>query len=132
MEFEKPSQAVIDAFDAVQPPPPVERRKMFGMPAWFVNGNMFAFVFGQAIVVRLPETERAKLVRAGGAPFGPMGRPMHEYISVPPAYHRERARLRTWIKKAQAFAESIPPRAPKAAKKPASAARPALPATRRS
>ena len=44
MEFEKPSQAAIDAFDAIVPPP-VERRKMFGMPACFVNGNMFAGVY---------------------------------------------------------------------------------------
>lgn len=108
MPFEKPSPELIEAFNALQLPPPVERRKMFGMPAWFVGGNMFAFVFGQNIVVRLPEVEREKLLRKGGAPFGPMGRPMREYIAMPPGYHDDRARLRRWIKKAQAFAESLP------------------------
>ena len=116
MEFEKPSQRVTEAFDAVVPPPPVERRKMFGMPACFVHGNMFAGVYGQNIMLRLPEAEREKLLRVGGAPFAPMGRAMREYVTVPPAYFDDRTRLRRWMKKAQAFAESLPPKEPKARK----------------
>lgn len=123
MEFEKPSQAVIDAFDAVVPPPPVERRKMFGMPACFVNGNMFAGVYGRQIMLRLPESDREKLLRRGGEPFPPMGRAMREYVAAPTAYVGQPAKLRPWIKKAQAFAESLPPKATKT--KPAPAASPA-------
>ena len=114
MKFEKLSPRAVEAFDAVVPPPPVERRKMFGMPACFVQGNMFAGVYGQNIMLRLPEAEREKLLRAGGAPFAPMGRAMREYVTVPPAYFDDAARLRRWMKKAQAFVESLPPKAPKA------------------
>lgn len=121
MEFEKRSQAVIDAFDAVVPPPPVERRKMFGMPACFINGNMFAGVYGRQIMLRLSETDREKLLRNGGEPFAPMGRAMREYVCVPTAYVGQPAKLRAWMKKAQAFGESLPPKQPKPRKKPAPA-----------
>ena len=126
MEWPKPAQDTLDAFEAVAPPPPVERKKMFGLPAWFAGGNMFAFVFGDAIAVRLPEAERNKLIAAGGEPFGPMGRPMREYISVPPAYATKgsAAKLRPWVRKAQAYAETLPPKQPKK-KKSAARAKPA-------
>ena len=133
MEFEKPSQAVIDAFDTVVPPPPVERRKMFGMPACFVNGNMFAGVYGRHVMLRLSEADREKLLRNGGEPFAPMGRAMREYVTAPAAYVGQPAKLRPWMKKAQAFAESLPPKQPKPRKKPAStAARPTPRARKRS
>ncbi|TAK64602.1 MAG: TfoX family protein [Dehalococcoidia bacterium] len=119
MEFEKPSQAVIDAFDAVAPPPPVERRKMFGMPACFVNGNMFAGVYGRQIMLRLSESDREKLLRNGGEPFAPMGRAMREYVTVPTEYVGQPAKLRPWMKRAQAFGETLPPKQPKATKRKA-------------
>jgi len=50
------------------------------MPACFVNGYMFAGVFGHTIMLRLPEAEREKLLRNGGEPFAPMGRTMREYV----------------------------------------------------
>jgi TfoX/Sxy family transcriptional regulator of competence genes len=122
--FEKPSQEVIDEVDALMPPPPVERRKMFGTTAYFTRGNMFGCVYGRSIVLRLPEAKREKLLRAGGEPFAPMGRAMREYVMTPPGYLGQPAKLRPWIKKAQAFAESLPPKAPKAARKRAAAPRP--------
>jgi TfoX/Sxy family transcriptional regulator of competence genes len=126
VEFEKPSQDVIDAFDAVVPPPPVERRKMFGMPACFVNGNMFAGVYGRNVMLRLSESDREKLLRNGGEPFAPMGRAMREYVTAPAAYVDQPAKLRQWMKRAQTFAESLPPKQRKARSKgaaPAGAAR---------
>ncbi len=118
MAWEKPSQELIDALEAVTPPPPVERRKMFGMPACFVNGYMFAGVFGRTIMLRLPEAEREKLLRNGGEPFAPMGRTMREYVCPPPSLVADRAKLRPWIKKAQAYAESLPPKQAKPRKGP--------------
>ena len=122
MKMEKPSPAITAAFEAVQPSG-AEPRKMFGMPACFMNGNMFAGVYGRTIMLRLPEPERERLIKAGGAPFAPMGRVMREYVSVPPAFIADRAKLRPWIKKAQAFAASLPAKQPKARKTAAPAAR---------
>ena len=116
--MKKPSQQTTDAFE-IALPPTAERRKMFGMPAAFVNGNMMAGVFEDSIMVRLPEKDRAKLVTAGGAPFAPMDRPMKEYVTVPAAFHTDAAKLRLWLRKALAYADSLPPKAPKARKKAA-------------
>ncbi len=132
MEFEKPSRQLIEEVDALMPPPPVERRRMFGTTAYFTQGTMFGCVYGGSIVVRLPEAEREKLLRAGGVPFAPMGRAMREYVVAPAAFIRQPAKLRPWIRKAQAFAESLPPRQPKSARRrTASAARPAPRARKR-
>jgi len=126
MEWQKPSPRVIEAFEALAPPPPVEQRKMFGMPAYFAGGNIFAGVFADTIMLRLPDAERAKLIKAGGAPFVPMGRAMREYVTPPPSYIEDPAKLRPWLKKPQAFAEALPPKRTKAKKpKTTGAAKPA-------
>ena len=79
-KFEKPSPALVKAFDAATPDRPgVERRTMFGMPALFVNGNMFAFLFGQRAAARL-DPAKAKGLKA----FEIMpGRRMNGYFAVP-------------------------------------------------
>jgi TfoX/Sxy family transcriptional regulator of competence genes len=59
-----------------------EKRKMFGYPVYFVNGNMFAGVFADSIFLRLPAGEREGLMAAKKAtPFEPVeGRVMKEYV----------------------------------------------------
>lgn len=113
MGWEKASEATKAAFAAALPDDPrIERRVMFGYPCAFVNGQMFTGTHEQNIVVRLPEAERAKLLRQdGAAPFVPMpGRPMKEYVAVPPAMLDKPARLRGWMDKALAYAASLPPK----------------------
>ena len=34
-----------------------ERRKIFGADVWFVNGNMFAGVFGDGMILRLSDKD---------------------------------------------------------------------------
>ena len=46
--------------------PMVETRKMFSYPAAFANGQMFASLFGDAFILRLPETERAAFIQQQG------------------------------------------------------------------
>ena len=114
MNWQKAPEAVMQAFDAALPPDPaVQRRKMFGYPAGFVNGNMFAGVFQDQIVVRLPEAKRADLTKAGGQPFAPMGRAMREYVVVPPSFHENRAALGRWLTEAFRFGLALPVKEPK-------------------
>jgi TfoX/Sxy family transcriptional regulator of competence genes len=128
MEFAKPSQAVVALFEAVAPGPPVaERRKMFGMPCSFANnGQMFFGVYGDALMLRLSEADRAELLTMPGAAlFEPQpGRVMKEYVAVPPALQGDRDQLQRWIARSLAYAESLPakekkgkPAAPKKAAK---------------
>ena len=90
----------------------VELRKMFGYPAAFSQGNMFAGLFRDSMILRLSEEDRAALARRHHAlPFEPMpGRAMREYLVVPPQLLRSSADLDRWIKKAQAYARSLPPK----------------------
>ena len=56
----KPSEQAKAAFAKVVPDrPTVTLRPMFGNLAAFVNGNMFAGLFGEDLFVRLPEDESA-------------------------------------------------------------------------
>ena len=94
---------------------------MFGMPAAFVNGNMCASLFGERLLVRLPDAPRAELLAMeGGGAFEPMpGRPMKEYALVPPSVIADDAAVRGWLEQAISYAESMPTKA----KKPRAATR---------
>ena len=88
-----------------------EPRKMFGYPAAFVNGNLFAGLHSGGLVLRLPEAERlAFLERVPGAkPFEPMpGRPMREYVVGPESLAKTPAEARAWVRKALAYGSTLP------------------------
>jgi TfoX/Sxy family transcriptional regulator of competence genes len=89
-----------------------ERRKLFGYPSAFANGNMFAGLFQESLVLRLPEAERAKFLKLKGAhPFEPMaGRPMREYVVVPDAMLKSSRQLRGWLAKSYDYARTLPPK----------------------
>ncbi len=118
--WKKSSEELVQAFhEALPEDSRVERRKMFGYPAAFVRGNMFAGLHEERVVVRLGEKEREKLRAIDGAEiFEPMkGRPMTAYTVVPPAMHAKSAELRKWLVRALEFGASLPA---KPAKKKAS------------
>ena len=123
MEFAKPSAEVIALFEAVAPEPPVaERRKMFGMPCSFANnGQMFFGVYGNSLMLRLSEADRAEIMKLpGAAPFEPQpGRVMKEYVALPPALQADRKLLNKWIGRALDYAQSLPAKIKKGASKKA-------------
>jgi TfoX/Sxy family transcriptional regulator of competence genes len=116
MKFEKADPEVVNFFDTIAPGPEVgvEKRKMFGYPCRFVNGNMFAGLHNNNMILRLPEKDRADFVKLGGRPFEPMpGRIMKEYVVVPKELFRSR-RLKAWIERSLTYASSLPPKRKKA------------------
>ena len=121
MPWEKTPPEILAAFDAAAPHDPrVERRPMFGYRALFLGGNMFAGTFRDQVVVRLGDTDRAKL--KGAVPFAPMpGRPMRNYVVVPPATVKRTAELSKWIDRAHAHAKLLPAKARTAKTKTAKA-----------
>ncbi len=87
----------------------VERRQMFGCPAAFVNGNMFACAHETRLVVRLPQAERERLLAEPGAgPFTVMGRTMREYAAIENPLERSSDELTRWIASALAHAGALP------------------------
>jgi TfoX/Sxy family transcriptional regulator of competence genes len=108
-----------DAFDkALEGETTVERKKMFGYPAIFVNGNMAAGLHSSGLVLRLGEADREALQKKGGAPFEPMkGRVMTGFMVAPQAYVTKTAKLEKWLAKSIEHARSMPTKT-RAAKSP--------------
>ena len=115
----KPSEQAKAAFTKLVPDgPAVTLRPMFGNLAAFVNGNMFAGLFGEDLFVRLPEDESAKVRKHGGRDFAPMaGRPMKGYVTVPQTWRVKPAAVEGWIATALEVTGKMPAKVP-AAKKP--------------
>jgi TfoX/Sxy family transcriptional regulator of competence genes len=65
-QFTKAPQDLVDRLmAAIEAVPDVQQRQMFGYPAAFTNTQMFACLFGDAMILRLSEPNRAAL-RAEG------------------------------------------------------------------
>ena len=121
MPWQKAPQSLVELFDEVLPDSPlVERRKMFGYPAAFVGGHLFAGVFQDRMFARLPDDVRARLEAAHGpTPLEPMpGRPMKAYAVFPDAVMVDEAALAELLASALAGAAAMPPK-----EKPAKARR---------
>jgi len=125
MKWRKPSEELIKTFEQVTPGPPATPRKMFGFPAAFVNGNMFMGLHQEDMILRLPEDARTELLGVAGAHiFEPMpGRPMREYVVVPPALLKDRGKLAEWAERALEYGSSLPPKSKKASAKKSSSAK---------
>ena len=110
--WEKTPAELADRFSAtVSAMPGAEVRKMFGYPAGFVNGQLFTGTFGSAWHVRLSDEERSQLAAAGGTPFEPMpGRPMREYLILPPDIVADSSATERWVGRALAYVQQLPPK----------------------
>jgi TfoX/Sxy family transcriptional regulator of competence genes len=108
----KPSEDAKAAFTNLVPAgPTVTLRPMFGNLAAFVNGNMFAGLFGEDLFVRLPEAEGAAVRKQGGRDFMPMaGRTMKGYVTVPGAWRAKTEATKAWIETALELTGKMPPK----------------------
>jgi len=116
MAWRKSPPELIALFDAAIPTDArVERRKMFGYPAAFTNGHLFAGLHQESLILRLDESDCAKLCEAGKAgPFEPMaGRRMRNYVALAPAVLADRKVLGRMIARALAHTAALPPKGPK-------------------
>jgi TfoX/Sxy family transcriptional regulator of competence genes len=113
MTIPKADEASRAFFQSLVPDDPrVEVRPMFGNLAAFVNKNMFLALFGPSVAVRLPDAERANLLKQSGASlFEPMpGRAMKEYVVLPPAWRTKRAKAEEWVARSFAWTSKMPPK----------------------
>jgi TfoX/Sxy family transcriptional regulator of competence genes len=113
MKFTPSPPALVGAFDgAVASLRGTERCRMFGYPAVFVNGNMFAGLVRDRMILRLGEADRATfLALRGTKPFVAMrDRVMKQWVVVPPALLKSDATLTSWLRRALAQGRSLPPK----------------------
>ncbi|SEA44888.1 TfoX/Sxy family protein [Leifsonia sp. 21MFCrub1.1] len=113
MHVPRPSKETEELFRSVVPEAPgVSVRPMFANLCAFVNGTMFAGLFGDSIGVRLPDEGTRAELRAveGTGPYGPPGRRMAAYVSLPEAWKDDPDRLREWIAVALEQVARMPPK----------------------
>lgn len=106
----KPSGDAKVAFQSLVPADPsVTTKPMFGNLAAFVNGNMFAGLFGEDLFVRLADEEQAELLRQGGRAFEPMpGRAMRGYVVVPGGWRDRPDAAGEWVARSLVRARELP------------------------
>lgn len=118
--MKKVTPEAIAAYEAAWPDDErAEKRKMFGHPAGFVNGNMFFGTFHDGLTFRLPAERLVELCEVQGVgKFEPMpGRPWKEYVfSDLSASAEEHAQ---WAQEALEHTAKMPPKKKKARKKKA-------------
>ena len=121
MAWEKSSEDLVERFYAALPDDDgVERRKMFGYPCAFVNGNMFTGLHEQNLIVRLPEERREALFAEGAKVFAPMqGRVMKEYVALAPDVIAEPEALSARLAESFSFVSAMPVKKKKPRKKKA-------------
>jgi TfoX/Sxy family transcriptional regulator of competence genes len=113
-------QALVRVFEAaIALIPDAQSKKMFGYPAAFVGGHLFAGLHQDSLIVRLsPKDKSALLEQPGSRIFEPMpGRPMRDYVVVPPSVVESEEQLHGWLMKALHFTSSLPPKPPKSSPK---------------
>jgi TfoX/Sxy family transcriptional regulator of competence genes len=92
--------------------PGVEVKPMFGSLGAFVNGNMFAGLFGPNIGVKLDQAGLEELkTLPGSGPFGPEERPMGGYLSLPADLSD--ADKTAWTDRAREYVATLPPKVKK-------------------
>src|SRR5438128_536165 len=114
MAWKKSPPELVSAFDRLVPAARgVERRKMFGYPAAFVGGNMFAGLHESRFVLRLDDEALAEAKRLGAKDFEPMpGRAMKGWIILPASLLAD-DQARGWIERARRHVSTMPAKSQK-------------------
>ncbi len=112
MAWSKSPPELIATFERVVPAGGAERRLMFGYPAAFVNGNMFAGLVEDRVVLRLDEAGIADAKRDGATDFEPMpGRRMTGWVAVAGTLTADEPGLRGWVARAFRHTAALPAKA---------------------
>lgn len=115
MKMPRPSEDAKATFAKLVPDEPaITLRPMFGQISAFVNGNMFCGLFGDELVVRLPDAEITEVKRRGGRDFEPVaGHKMGGYVMVPGDWRTKPAPAVALIRRSLAVTRTMPAKAPK-------------------
>ena len=95
--------------------PEAEKRKMFGCPMYFLNGNMMAGAHHDSIFLRLSEPDQDEILkREDVSHFTPRpGRMMREYITIPPSLYESEGEFGRWLERSREYVGAMPPKVKK-------------------
>lgn len=126
MTFKKSSREIEERFEAALPKDPaIEPRKMFGYKCAFVKGNVFAGLFEESVVIRLPDgLERSFPDLADAQGFNPMGKGkgMTGWFVIPEFVSLDPRRLERLLAAAFTVVVDLPAKAAKPARSRAATA----------
>ena len=113
--FEKSPPELVERFNATldrHGAPDIVRKKMFGYPCAWINGNMATGLFASQWWVRVSEPDREALLALPGArPFEVMpGKAMGRYVTMPATLVADDVAVDAWLEKAIAFTRTLPPK----------------------
>jgi len=109
----RPDENSKEFFRSILPDNPgITTRPMFGNISAFVNGNMFAGLFGNDLFVRVSEESRKELLEKKGASLlEPMkGKPMKEYVIIPKAWRNQPEMVQLWVTRSLDWTSRLPPK----------------------
>ena len=115
MEWKKATAEVGAILDGAMRDFAHERRVMFGAPCYFLNGNMYAGVYGDSVFVRVSPADRQEALASGegAAVLEPVPRRvMKDYVMVPPSALTDAESLRSWLGRAFTYVSTVPPKEP--------------------
>jgi len=81
VQYNENHKVILDSF--LLDIPVVKPGKMYGHPAYYVGGKLFASLYMDGVCVKIPETRVKELLKKDGIePFTPMNRKMREWILI--------------------------------------------------
>ena len=121
--WEKSSLELVAFFEELAPKAAgVSKKKMFGWPCCFVNGNLFMGLHRQSMLFRLSDADRSAFLNLdSAADFEPMpGRKMKGYVVMADPLRCDRGELEAWVMRSLEFARGLPakPKSAAVTKKP--------------
>jgi TfoX/Sxy family transcriptional regulator of competence genes len=113
MEFKKAPQELVDFIMDKMKNKNCDYKKMFGYPAFFVNGNMFVGIHGDKLFLRLSDAEIAEIMKdyKDVSAFEPMpGRAMKGYVILPKSLYSNDKAFAEWLDKSIKYVSTLPPK----------------------
>jgi TfoX/Sxy family transcriptional regulator of competence genes len=113
MEWKKAPTELVDLINENMKNKNCDYKKMFGYPAYFVNGNMFAGIHGDKLFLRLSDSDIANILKdcKDVSAFEPMpGRAMKGYVVLPKPVYSDGKLFAEWLDKSLNYASSLPPK----------------------
>src|SRR5262245_4305724 len=110
MAWKKSSAAAVQRFDETVAVEGAKRGLLFGCPIYVLEGERYATLYQNRVVLRLAPKDAAELISEGGRPFEPIkGRRARDRVVVPEAIADDAALLRSWVRRAVRHARASSP-----------------------
>jgi TfoX/Sxy family transcriptional regulator of competence genes len=113
MEWKKAPEELVNFLNDKMKDKNCDYRKMFGYPAYFINGYMFAGLHGDNLFLRLSDADIATAKKSfkGIDDFAPMpSRPMKGYVVLSKTVYLDGKLFGEMIAKSIAYTSTLPPK----------------------